>query len=125
MPRLSDSMEEGTVAKWLVEEGAEVTRGQPLVEIDTDKATMEYEAESDGTLLQILVAEGETAAIGAPIARIGSPGEEPATRPLPPLPAPAAARSRDQRSGLRAAARAARERIADREADRRRSSAST
>jgi pyruvate dehydrogenase E2 component (dihydrolipoamide acetyltransferase) len=77
MPRLSDSMEEGTVAKWLVAEGAEVTRGQPLVEIDTDKATMEYESESDGTLLQILVAEGETAPIGAPIARIGSPGETP------------------------------------------------
>jgi len=75
MPRLSDSMEEGTVAKWLVEEGAEVTRGQPLVEIDTDKATMEYEAESEGTLLQILVAEGETAAIGTPIARIGAPGD--------------------------------------------------
>ena len=78
MPRLSDSMEEGTVAKWLVEEGAEVTRGQPLVEIDTDKATMEYESESDGTLLRILVAEGETAPIGATIAWIGSPGEEPA-----------------------------------------------
>ena len=76
MPRLSDSMEEGTVAKWLVAEGAQVTRGQPLVEIDTDKATMEYESESDGTLLKILVAEGETAPIGAPIARIGSPGEE-------------------------------------------------
>ena len=75
MPRLSDSMEEGTVARWLVEEGEEVTRGQPLVEIDTDKATMEYEAESDGTLLQILVAAGETAAIGTPIARIGAPGD--------------------------------------------------
>src|SRR6478609_6099960 len=81
MPRLSDSMEEGTVAKWLVAEGAEVTRGQPLVEIDTDKATMEYESESDGTLLQILVAEGETAPIGTPIARIGSPGEEQAAAP--------------------------------------------
>src|SRR4051812_39360025 len=75
MPRLSDSMEEGTVAKWLVEVGAEVTRGQPLVEIDTDKATMEYEAESDGTLLQILVAEGETAPIGARIAWVGAAGE--------------------------------------------------
>ena len=75
MPRLSDSMEEGTVAKWLVAVGAEVTRGQPLVEIDTDKATMEYEAESGGTLLQIVVGEGETAPIGAPIAWIGAPGE--------------------------------------------------
>jgi pyruvate dehydrogenase E2 component (dihydrolipoamide acetyltransferase) len=77
MPRLSDSMEEGTVARWLVEEGAEVVRGQALVEIDTDKATMEYESESEGTLLQILVREGETAAIGTPIARIGARGEAP------------------------------------------------
>src|SRR3954468_11966299 len=75
MPRLSDSMEEGTVAKWLLEKGGPVARGQALVEIDTDKATMEYEAESDGTLLQILVAEGETAPIGAPIAWIGASGE--------------------------------------------------
>jgi len=51
MPRLSDSMEEGTVARWLVAEGAQVARGQAIVEIDTDKATMEYEAESEGTLL--------------------------------------------------------------------------
>src|SRR4249919_440259 len=76
MPRLSDSMEEGTVAKWLVAEGAEVTRGQPLVEIDTDKATMEYESESEGTLLRVVVAEGETAAIGATIGWIGSPSED-------------------------------------------------
>src|SRR3954467_10714286 len=75
MPPLSDSMEEGTVARWLVDVGAEVARGQGLVEIDTDKATMEYEAERDGTLLQILVAEGETAPIGAPIAWIGASGE--------------------------------------------------
>jgi pyruvate dehydrogenase E2 component (dihydrolipoyllysine-residue acetyltransferase) len=93
MPRLSDSMEEGTVAKWLVEEGAQVARGQPLVEIDTDKATMEYESESEGTLLRILVAEGETAAIGTPIARIGSPSERdgdesPAAPGAPALAAP-------------------------------------
>ena len=89
MPRLSDSMEEGTVAKWLVEEGGLVARGQPLVEIDTDKATMEYESESDGTLLEILVAEGETAPIGRPIARIGSPSEHGgAEAPTPSTPAP-------------------------------------
>jgi len=91
MPRLSDSMEEGTVAKWLVDEGAQVAKGQPLVEIDTDKATMEYESESDGTLLQILVAEGETAAIGTPIARIGSPAERAdAPEVSTPAPTPAA-----------------------------------
>jgi pyruvate dehydrogenase E2 component (dihydrolipoyllysine-residue acetyltransferase) len=90
MPRLSDSMEEGTVAKWLVDEGAQVAKGQPLVEIDTDKATMEYESESDGTLLQILVAEGETAAIGTPIARVGEPSEAVVTPAAPASSVPAA-----------------------------------
>jgi pyruvate dehydrogenase E2 component (dihydrolipoyllysine-residue acetyltransferase) len=89
MPRLSDSMEEGTVARWLVQIGATVTRGQPLVEIDTDKATMEYEAETDGTLLEILVAEGESAAVGAPLARLETP--ETASPPAPPQPAAAPA----------------------------------
>jgi pyruvate dehydrogenase E2 component (dihydrolipoamide acetyltransferase) len=100
MPRLSDSMEEGTVAKWLVTVGDSVERGQPLVEIDTDKATMEYEAEEAGTLLAILVSEGKAAPIGAPIAQIGAPGEavtapsaptERAT-PEPPASAPPPAR---------------------------------
>ena len=75
MPRLSDSMEEGTVLKWLVDEGAEVKRGEPLVEIETDKANMTYDADSDGTLVEILAQEGDTLAIGEPIARIGESGE--------------------------------------------------
>jgi pyruvate dehydrogenase E2 component (dihydrolipoamide acetyltransferase) len=80
MPRLSDSMEEGTVLKWLVDEGGEVKRGEPLVEIETDKANMTYEADTDGTLIQIVAQEGDTLAIGEVIARIGEPGEEPAER---------------------------------------------
>jgi pyruvate dehydrogenase E2 component (dihydrolipoamide acetyltransferase) len=75
MPRLSDSMEEGTVLKWLVEEGGEVKRGEPLVEIETDKANMTYEADTDGALIEILAQEGDTLAIGETIARIGDPGE--------------------------------------------------
>ena len=75
MPRLSDSMEEGTVLKWLVEVGGDVKRGQPLVEIETDKANMTYDADSDGTLVEILAQEGDTLAIGEPIARIGDAGE--------------------------------------------------
>jgi len=71
MPRLSDSMEEGTILKWLVEPGAEVKRGQELVEIETDKATMTYEADADGAL-EIVAAEGDTLPIGALIARIGA-----------------------------------------------------
>jgi pyruvate/2-oxoglutarate dehydrogenase complex dihydrolipoamide acyltransferase (E2) component len=61
MPRLSDSMEEGTILKWLVSEGDEVKRGQELVEIETDKANMTYEADSDGTLVEIVAEEGDTA----------------------------------------------------------------
>jgi pyruvate dehydrogenase E2 component (dihydrolipoamide acetyltransferase) len=75
MPRLSDSMEEGTVLKWLVDEGAEVKRGEPLVEIETDKANMTYDADADGTLIEIVAQEGDTLAIGEVIARIGEPGE--------------------------------------------------
>jgi pyruvate dehydrogenase E2 component (dihydrolipoyllysine-residue acetyltransferase) len=77
MPRLSDSMEEGTVVRWLVDVGASVERGQALVEIDTDKATLEYEAEVAGTLLSTLVPEGDDVPIGAVIAWIGEPGETP------------------------------------------------
>jgi pyruvate dehydrogenase E2 component (dihydrolipoamide acetyltransferase) len=75
MPRLSDSMEEGTVLKWLVDEGGEVKRGEPLVEIETDKANMTYDADSDGVLVEILAQEGDTLAIGEVIARIGEAGE--------------------------------------------------
>ncbi len=70
MPRLSDSMEEGTILKWLVAPGADVKRGQELVEIETDKATMTYEADADGAL-EIVAAEGDTLPIGTLIARIG------------------------------------------------------
>jgi len=77
MPRLSDSMEEGTVLKWLVEVGGEVKRGEPLVEIETDKANMTHDADTDGVLLEVLAKEGDTLAVGEPIARIGDEGEEP------------------------------------------------
>ena len=84
MPRLSDSMEEGTVLKWLVDEGGEVKRGEPLVEIETDKANMTYEADTDGVLVEVLAKEGDTLPIGEPIARIGEEGEEPsASSPQP------------------------------------------
>ncbi len=70
MPRLSDSMEEGTILKWLVAEGEEAKRGEPLVEIETDKANMTYEAADSGAL-SITAKEGETLAIGEVIGHIG------------------------------------------------------
>ncbi len=69
MPRLSDSMEEGTIIKWLKQPGDSVRTGDPLADIETDKATVTYEADDDG-FLQILAQEGDTLAIGATIARL-------------------------------------------------------
>ncbi len=94
MPRLSDSMEEGTILQWLKQVGDEIALGDELVEIETDKANMAYESDLAGTLTEIVAQEGETVPIGAPIARVGegdgpardgtatkpaTPGAEPAT----------------------------------------------
>ncbi len=70
MPKLSDSMEEGTILSWLVPAGGEVAAGQDLLEVETDKANMTVQAEAAGAL-EVLVEEGETVAVGTPIARIG------------------------------------------------------
>src|SRR4051794_7498329 len=75
MPRLSDSMEEGTILTWLKRVGDEIAVGDELVEIETDKANMAYEADVAGTLQEILAQEGETLPIGTPIARIGGDGD--------------------------------------------------
>jgi pyruvate dehydrogenase E2 component (dihydrolipoamide acetyltransferase) len=94
MPRLSDSMEEGTILRWLIADGERVARGQELVEIETDKASMTYESDRDG-VLQIVVGEGESVAVGVPIARVGTagaeqlvPGGKPAGTSAPALAAP-------------------------------------
>ncbi|MBS1861469.1 MAG: E3 binding domain-containing protein, partial [Actinobacteria bacterium] len=77
MPRLSDSMEEGTILTWMKQVGEEVAVGEEIVEIETDKANMAYESDVAGTLTEILAKEGETLPIGAPIAVVGDPGEAP------------------------------------------------
>ncbi|MCW8980693.1 MAG: pyruvate dehydrogenase complex dihydrolipoamide acetyltransferase [Altibacter sp.] len=76
MPRLSDTMEEGTVASWLKKEGDTVEEGDILAEIETDKATMEFESFYAGTLLKIGIAEGETAKVDALLAVIGPKGTD-------------------------------------------------
>ena len=70
MPRLSDTMEEGTILRWLKQDGEHVARGEELVEIETDKAAMVYESDQDGTL-QRVAAEGDTLPVGQVIARVG------------------------------------------------------
>jgi pyruvate dehydrogenase E2 component (dihydrolipoamide acetyltransferase) len=76
MPRLSDSMEEGTILRWLIAEGDRVKAGQPLVEIETDKANITYEATTAGVILALSVSEGASVPVGAPIAVVGEAGEE-------------------------------------------------
>ncbi len=91
MPALSPTMEEGTLAKWLVKEGDEVRSGDIIAEIETDKATMEVEAVDEGKILRLLVEEGsEGVKVNAPIALLGEEGEEAgAASPAPPASAPA------------------------------------
>jgi len=81
MPRLSDSMEEGTVLGWMRSVGDAVEVGDELVEIETDKANMVYEADTAGTLIEILAQEGDTLPIGEVIARIGENGDTSAAPP--------------------------------------------
>ena len=77
MPALSPTMEEGTLAKWLVKEGDEVKSGDILAEIETDKATMEFEAVDEGKIAKILVPEGtDGVKVGAPIAILAGEGED-------------------------------------------------
>lgn len=106
MPKLSPTMEEGQIARWLKKEGDKVAMGEPLAEIDTDKATMEMQALANGVLRKIIIGEGQSAPLGVPIAIIGEAEEDissllaeapaaapapAASAPEPPPPAPAAA----------------------------------
>ncbi|MEL7317589.1 MAG: E3 binding domain-containing protein, partial [Pseudomonadota bacterium] len=113
MPALSPTMEEGTLAKWLVKVGDTISSGDIMAEIETDKATMEFEAVDEGTLAQILIEEGaENVAVGTVIAMLAEEGEDvgdvsaPTETPSPapsaddtpapaPTPAPAATQSSD------------------------------
>ena len=76
MPRLSDTMEEGTVAAWLKSVGDRVEEGEILAELETDKATIEFASFNEGTLLHIGVAEGDTAPVDVLLAIIGEEGED-------------------------------------------------
>ena len=105
MPKLSPTMEEGQISRWLKKEGDKVSTGEPLAEIDTDKATMEMQALANGVLRKIIINEGQSAPLGQLIAVIGAPEEDissllseaqapaapPAKEPAPKPPAPAPA----------------------------------
>ena len=96
LPALSPTMTEGKIVKWLKKEGDSISSGEAIAEVETDKSNLEVEAFDDGVLLKILVPEGETGKVGAPIAVIGQKGEKveasaaPAKPAAAPAPAPAA-----------------------------------
>ena len=97
MPALSPTMEEGTLAKWLVKEGDSVSAGDILAEIETDKATMEFEAVDEGVISKILVPEGtDEVKVGTVIALIGGEGEAAAEAPAMPAEAPAEAQKAEE-----------------------------
>src|SRR5206468_10507028 len=82
LPRLGQGMEAGTIVKWLKSEGDRVEKGEPLFEVDTDKATQEVEAEASGVLLKIAVESGEVP-VGQTIAVIGEAGEDVSVEAVP------------------------------------------
>ena len=93
MPQMGFDMQEGTVVRWLKQEGDEVSRGEPIAEIETDKAIVEMEAFASGVLLKTVVGEGQTVPVGQTIAVIGTPGE-----PLPDLASAPAAPTKTEES---------------------------
>ena len=76
MPALSPTMEEGVLVRWVKKEGDKVSPGDLVAEVETDKANMDFTMEDDGVLLKLLVKEGETVKLGAPVAILGKPGED-------------------------------------------------
>jgi pyruvate dehydrogenase E2 component (dihydrolipoyllysine-residue acetyltransferase) len=108
MPKLSDSMADAVILRWLKAAGDDFARGEGLIEVETDKATVVYEAEWDGTLDAILVPEGATVAVGEPIATLANGDGAPPTRAAPPPPpADRAAPPRREASATSAPGRAA------------------
>lgn len=76
MPKMSDTMEEGVLAAWLVEEGTSVSAGDVVAQVETDKATMDLEVYDDGVLLKRVIGEGDAVPIGGLIAILGQEGED-------------------------------------------------
>src|SRR5688500_12364562 len=76
LPKLSPTMEEGVLVRWTKKEGDKVSPGDLVAEVETDKANMDFNIEDDGVLLKLLVKEGETVKLGAPVLIIGKAGED-------------------------------------------------
>jgi len=97
LPRLADTLVEGTVTRWFKKAGEPVREGEALVEIETDKVNSELSAPADGVLAEILVAEGETVPVGRLLARISTSGEQPVAPSPARVAGPSAAAPRSER----------------------------
>jgi 2-oxoglutarate dehydrogenase E2 component (dihydrolipoamide succinyltransferase) len=97
LPRLADTLVEGTVTRWFKKAGEPVREGEALVEIETDKVNSELAAPADGVLAEILVAEGETVPVGRLLARISTSGEQPVAPSPARVAGPSAAAPRSER----------------------------
>src|SRR5689334_4065294 len=97
MPKLSDTMTEGTLVAWKKKKGDKVSAGEVIAEIETDKATMEWESPEDGTLTEIYVQEGEKVNVGDKIAFIGEEGEQAAPKKEEPAKKEEKAKSEDKK----------------------------
>ena len=108
LPRLADTLVEGTVSRWLKRPGDAVRKGEAVVEVETDKVNTELESPADGVLSEVLVAEGETVAVGHVLARIAGPAAaaQPTAPPLPAAAAPSGERGQRLAEHLRASAAA-------------------
>ncbi|HJW75450.1 MAG TPA: biotin/lipoyl-containing protein, partial [Thermoleophilia bacterium] len=104
MPKMGDAMTEGKVLTWRKKVGDTLSPGEPIAEIETDKVNVDIEAEEAGTLVEILVGEGQSAPVGAKIAAIGAPGSKPSARPAAAPAKPAPAGSAATKPGIPAAA---------------------
>src|SRR5262245_66003568 len=76
LPKLSPTMEEGVLVRWVKKVGDKVSPGDLVAEVETDKANMDFNIEDEGTLLHLFVKEGDTVKLGAPVAILGKPGED-------------------------------------------------
>src|SRR5215468_8322421 len=118
LPKLSPTMEEGVLIRWVKKEGDKVSPGDLVAEVETDKANMDFNIEDDGVLLKLLVNEGDTVKLGAPVAIIGKAGEDvsalveearsgaaaPAAKPAPAEAKPAPAKPAVKPAATKAAA---------------------
>ena len=106
MPRLGESVTEGTVTRWLKHEGDRVEVDEPLLEVSTDKVDTEIPSPAAGVLTRIVVAEDETAEVGSELAVIAASGEDTGTSPAAAAPAPAPTPAARSHPGARSGARA-------------------